>query len=447
MARWLDADQSLVATNSHARQTASIENRRTSMAKELLATIAAAILMTASPGPAQAQEREPIVFGAAEDFTGSNTFVSIEYSQGQRDYVSLVNAHGGIDGHPVHFLLVNTGNDPARGIAAYDRFREQGAVMMDFLSTPVMEAILPQARLDGMNILSLFHGRPDTIDGTAYPNIFPMSPSYWSQAALLVRYLEDQAHGDIRGKKIALVGLDSPFGRAPASMFDALASRLGFAFRQFLYPSAAASQQAIWAGIEDFVPDWIIFWGAAGGQVVSLQNALGHGVPMERVLSAIWMSETDMNIVGAGRTSGITKFEGVASGKDFPVIRAIEAEIVDKHLGAGSPTQVGSTYYNIGVASMALFVEGARKGLAAGGGHLTVADLRAGLDSIKDYTAEGLMPPTTITTADHQGGGLGRIAKWDGMSWVAQTGWQAAYQDLMWDLVRRRASPSNEPMN
>lgn len=403
-------------------------------------TIAAAMLAISFATASAQTNVAPIKFGAAEDFTKVYTFVTIEYSQGQRDYVSLINARGGIKGHPVQYLLVDTGNEPQRGIEAYERFKEEGAVMVDFLSTPVSKAVVPRALADGMNVMSLFHGRDDAADGSVFPTIFPMTPSYWSQATLIIKYIEDQALGDLKGKKIALVGIDSPFGREPAPVFEELSKRLGYEFANFPYPSPGNEQSAVWTSVRRFAPDWIVIWGAGGGQVVSLQTALSAGIPMDHILSVIWLSETDMEIVGADQTKGIMKFQGVRTGRDLPVMKAIQAEVIDKHLGAGAPEKIASAYYNIGVASMALFVEGARLALEKDDGPLTPAKLKAGLESIKDFTAEGLMPPTTITPTDHQGGGRGRIAQWDGNHWVPKSDWTAAYQDVVWDLIHKSAA-------
>ena len=52
-------------------------------------------LLVLAPGAAFAQSK-PIKVGAALDFTKVYTFLTAEYSQGQRDYVALLNARGGI---------------------------------------------------------------------------------------------------------------------------------------------------------------------------------------------------------------------------------------------------------------------------------------------------------------------------------------------------------------
>jgi branched-chain amino acid transport system substrate-binding protein len=395
--------------------------------------------MLASATGAMAQTK-PIKVGAALDFTKVYTFLTSEYSQGQRDYISLLNARGGINGNPVEIETVDTGNEPQRGIEAYERFKNEGAVLVDFFSTPVSRAVVPRALADGMNIITAFHGRSDAADGTVFPTIFPMTPAYWSQATAIVKYINDKEGGNLKGKKILLVHIDSPFGKEPVPVFQKLAEQLGFTFVDIGYPSPGNEQSAQWTQARRERPDWVVIWGAGGGQPNSVREAIRNGFSPSKMASVIWLSETDMGIVGADQAKGMARFEGVAPGKDLPIIKAIEAEVIAKGKGAGDASKVGSSYYNIGVATMALFAEGARIALEKEGAPLTPAKLKKGLESMKDFTAEGLIAPVSATPEDHQGGGKGRIAVWDGKSWKGDSEWFAAYQDIVWDLVKKTSA-------
>jgi branched-chain amino acid transport system substrate-binding protein len=387
---------------------------------------------------AQAQDKV-IKMGFAEDFTKVYTFVTSEYNQGQRDYLSYINAKGGIAGHTFQANVVDTGNEPQRGIEAYERFKTEGVVLMDFLSTPVSRAIVPRALKEGQNVLTMFHGRSDAADGTTFPTIFPAGALYWSQAAVIIKYIADQEKGALKGKKVALVGIDSPFGKEPLPVFQAVAAKEGFELQTFFYPSPGNEQSSSWTAVRRFAPDWVVIWGAGGGQTVSLRDAIRNGVKLDKLLSVIWLSETDTEIAGKDAAKGVLRFEGVAQGKDHPLIKAIADEVVAKGKGAGPAEKVGSSYYNIGVASMAIAVEGARIGLEKFGAPLTPDKLKKGLEEVKDFSAQGLMPPITLTAADHQGGGKGRISQWDGAKWTPKTDWYAAYQDIVMDLVKKNA--------
>lgn len=402
-----------------------------------LALLASATALACASTAGWAQDKV-IKLGFAQDFTKVYTFVSSEYSQGQRDYLSLINGRGGIKGYTFQATVVDHGNEPQRGIEAYERFKADGAVLMDFFSTPVSRAIVPRALKEGQNVLTLFHGRSDAADGETFPTIFPAGALYWSQATVILKYIADQEKGDLKGKKIALVGIDSPFGKEPLPIFQTIGAKEGFELQTFFYPSPGNEQSSSWTAVRRFNPDWVVIWGAGGGQTTSLRDAIRNGIKLDRLLSVIWLSETDTEIAGKDTAKGVLRFEGAAYGRDNPVIKAILEEVVAKGKGAGTAEKVGSSYYNVGVAGMSVVVEAARIALDKGG-PVTAASLRQALEQVKDFDTQGLIPPVTITSKDHQGGGRGRISQWDGAKWVPKTDWYAAYQDVVWDLIRKNA--------
>jgi branched-chain amino acid transport system substrate-binding protein len=402
--------------------------------RTLVAAGAAAALMTAMP-VAQAQEKV-IKFGMAQDFTVVYTFVTAEYSQGQRDYFSLVNERGGVNGWKISADIVDTGNAPQRGIEAYERFKRDGVVLIDPLSTPVSRALVSRVLQDKINMVTMVSGRSDAADGSVFPYVLPLSPSYWSQAAALVEYMGQQDKS-LKGKKIAFVHIDTPFGREPLPLLQELAKRRGFELLTFPYAPPGNEQSATWTQVRRAKPDWTVVWGGGVGQTVSLKEALRNGIAPDRIASVIWLSESDMKVVGVDQVKGVLKFEGAAGGREPKVIQDILREVIGKGKGAGAQELVGTTYYNIGVMSGAIMVEGVRRALEiTKGGAVTAEALNEGLRSIVGFTADGLIPPLTTTKTDHQGGGMGRVAQWDGKRWVAKTDWLAADQDVVWQLIK-----------
>ena len=145
-----------------------------------------------------------------------------------------------------------------------------------------------------------------------------------------------------------------------------------------------------------------------------------------------------MDVVGKANAKGVLKVEPCASGRDPKPIRDILAEVVGKGKGAGPEGKVGTAYYNYGVQMAALMVEGVRKAFEkAPNGPVSGPWLNEGLRSITNFTADGMLPPTTVTKEDHQGGGQGRIARWDGEKFVPVTDWFTANQDVVWGEVRK----------
>ena len=406
-----------------------------------LAVAAAAAVATAAVGlaaPARAQDKEPITFALLQDFTGVYTFVSNEYNQGQQDYIKLINAQGGVNGHPIELIVRDTGNEPQRGIEAYNRAVEEGTVLVDFLSTPVSRAMVPRVLDDEVTMITALHGRGDASAGKTFPYVFPMMATYWSQASVLANYMEEEM-GGLEGKKIAHVFIDSPFGREPLPILRELAERKGFEVKAFPYPSPGNEQSSTWSDVRRWGPDYVTIWGAGGGQPVSIRTAIRNGISPEQILSVVWLARTDMKQVGFDAATGVKRFEAVHTGRDTPVIQDILKQVVEPGNGTGDKANVGTTYYNIGVATMAASVQAAQHALDEHGAPLTGSKLKQGFEMLRDFNARGLMPPITITAEDHQGGGYGRVSMWNGEEWEPQTDWVSAYQDIVWQEIKDNA--------
>lgn len=408
-------------------------NRRTFVSGTAAALAAPALIPSAAFG-----QDKVIRFTMAQDFTRIYTFVTSEYSQGQRDYFTLVNERGGIRGHRIQADVSDHANDLPRAIEAYERGKREGSVLCDPLSTPVARALVPRAMEDKINLVTAFSGRSDAADGTAFPYVLPLSINYWTQAALIIDHFAKAAGGNLRGKKIVFVHIDTPFGKEPLPILQVLSQRQGFELVPFPYTPPGNDQAAIWPQVRRARPDFVMFWGAGVGQTVAMTEAIRNGLPMDRVCSSVWLSESDMDVVGRAAAKGVMKVEPCVSGRDPKPIKDILAEVVSKGKGAGPEAKVGTSYYNYGVQMAALMVEGVRNAFEkAPDGPITGPWLNEGLRSITNFTAEGMLPPTTVTKEDHQGGGQGRISRWDGDKFVPVTDWFTANQDVVWTEVKK----------
>lgn len=390
-----------------------------------------------------AQAKDPIKFAAPLDYTAVYTFLTNEYAQGQKDYLTMVNETGGVDGHKIEYASSDTGNQPQRGIEAYNRAQRDGAILFDFLSTPVARAMVNRALEDKVVMITALHGRGDASDGETFPYIFPLMSTYWSQAASLIDYMEKH-EGGLKGKKVAHVYIDSPFGREPIPVLEKLSEKLDFSLRTFPYASPGNEQSSTWSEVRRFRPDQVIIWGAGGGQAVSVREAIRNGIAPEKIHSVVWLAEADMEAVGKDTAKGIRKFEATDSGTGSALIKEIMEKVIEPGKGSGPKENVGRTYYNIGVATMAVSVEAARLALKEYGPPLDGDKLRKGFEMVKDFSANGLLPPLTFSNKDHQGGGFGRVAQWDGEKWAPLSDWSNPYQDIVWESIAHDAAAFKE---
>lgn len=398
--------------------------------------LGAALGMLASH-PALAQET--IKFALCYDLSKAYTFITPQVAQAARDYADLVNLRGGIEGHKVEMIVQDHGNEPQRGIECYERLKREGAIAFDFLSTPVSRAVLPRAMKDGNVMIQALVGRGDAIDGEVFKWIFPVGPTYWGQVANIVSYIKKQAK-DIRKTRIAFLYVDYPFGQEPIPVLEALQKKEGFNLRLFPFPLPGNDQSSAWSQIRRYQPDYVIMWGFSAMHVVASREAKRNGIPMDKYISVNWLNEVDLNNIGLEAAKGLKKSATVAGGSEHPLIQDIVKQLYEKGKGNGERKFIADSYYNVGLAIYSAVFEGARLAIKRDGWPLTPEKLRKGMESLRNFDANGFMAPLTVTAKDHGGGGKTRIEMWDGKKWVPQTDWFADYTDLVWQVVKEHST-------
>jgi len=84
--------------------------------------------------------------------------------------------------------------------------------------------------------------------------------------------------------------------------------------------------------------------------------------------------------------------------------------------------------------------EGVRLAIKNSGMPLTPTKIKAGLESLRNFDANGLIAPVTVTGKDHGGGGKTRIDMWDGKKWVPQSDWISAYPEVVDQIVKEQSA-------
>ena len=401
-----------------------------------LKTLTTVAVLALAAGAAQAQ----IKIGACYDLSKAYTFVTPQIVQAAKDYADILNARGGIEGQKVEIVAADHGNEPQRGIECYERLKREGVMMFDFLSTPVSRAVLPRAMADGNVMMQSFVGRGDAIDGDVFKWIFPIGPTYWGQMANNIQYIKNQRKGDLKGAKIGFIYPDYAFGQEPIPVLKTLAAKEGFELQLFPNPLPGKDQAAVWTQIRRANPDWIITWNLSAMHVVAAKEAKRNGIPMDKIISVNWFNEVDIANIGAMEAKGIKRGTNVVGGKEHPLMKQIAADLYAKGKGNGDAKHLDDIYYNTGLAMYSVMFEGIRNAIKQGGMPLTPAKIKAGLESLRNFDANGLIAPVTVTASDHGGGGKTRIDMWDGTKWVPQSDWIAAYGDVVGAVVKAQSA-------
>jgi branched-chain amino acid transport system substrate-binding protein len=406
---------------------------------KLLSILAGLGLALSSAHPALAQA-QPIKFALCYDLSKAYTAATPQFAQGARDYAQLLNLKGGIEGHPIEILVQDHGNEPQRGIECYEKMKREGAITFDFMSTPVARAVIPRAMKDGNVMMQSFVGRGDAVDGDVFKWIFPIGPTYWGQMANNIHYIKTKSNNTLKGVKIAFMYIDYPFGQEPIGMLKTLAAKEGFDLQLYPYPLPGNEQSSAWTQIRRFNPDWIINWGFSSMHVVASREMKRNGIPMDKYISVNWLNEVDIANIGTDTAKGLKRGTNVAGGQSHPLMQQIIKDLYAKGKGSGDQKHLNDIYYNTGLAIYSSVFEGARLAIKQHGWPLTPDKMKRGLESLKNYDADGLMAPLTVTAKDHGGGGKTRIDMWDGAKWVPQTDWFFAYGDVVQDIVKKESA-------
>jgi branched-chain amino acid transport system substrate-binding protein len=408
------------------------------MTRRLLTTLGA-LALALGLQPAQAQP-QPIKLALCYDLTKAYTFVTPQITQAAKDYATLVNQRGGIEGQQIEIMIQDHGNEPQRGIECYEKMKREGALVFDTLSTPVSRAVLPRAMKDGSVLLQSFVGRGDAIDGDTFKWVFPIGPTYWGQAANNIQYIKSQNKNSLKGVKVAFLYMDYPFGQEPIPVLKTLAQREGMDLQLFPYPLPGNDQASAWTQIRRFNPDYIIHWGFSNGHVVATREMKRNAIPIDKLIVVNWFNEVDIANIGAEAAKGLKRGTNVVSGQNIPLMQEIIKEVYGKDKGAGDRKNLNDVYYNTGLAMYSVVFEGLRNAIRKEGLPLNPEKVRRGLESITNFDGNGLIAPVTVTAKDHGGGGKTRVDMWDGTKWLPQSDWIAAYPDVIWEVVKEQAA-------
>jgi len=337
-------------------------------------------------------------------------------------------------------IVQDHGNEPQRGIECYEKLKREGVMIFDTLSTPVSRAVLPRVMEDKNILLQSFVGRGDAIDGDVFKWVFPIGPTYWGQMANNIQFIKNKQFGNMRGVKIGFIYPDYAFGQEPIPILKTLQEKEGFELQLFPNPLPGRDQAAVWTQIRRFNPDWVITWNLSAMHVAAAREMKRNGIPMEKLISVNWFNEVDIANIGAEEAKGMKRGTNVVGGTSHPLVQQIIKDLYEKGKGNGDRKNLDDIYYNTGLAMYSVAFEGVRQAIRQGKMPLTPTKIKAGLESLRNFDANGLIAPVTVTAKDHGGGGRTRIDMWDGKQWVPQSDWIAAYTDVVDQVVKEQSA-------
>ena len=384
--------------------------------------------------------------------TGAYAANGNPWANGYVDYLKLVNAQGGVNGVKLSFEECEFGYATDRGVECYERLKGKGATVFQPLSTGVTFALTEKAPVDKIPLITAGYGRSESQDGSVFTWNFPLLGSYWVGADVAIQHIAKQMGGldSLKGKKIALVYHDSPFGKEPIPLLQERAKMHGFDLQLLPVAHPGVEQKATWLQIRRDRPDHVLLWGWGVMNSTAIKEAQATGYPREKMLGIWWAgAEPDVKDVGAGAKGYSALALQHGAEPNSKVVKDMLAMVHDKGQGTGSKDEVGSVLYMRGLISAMLGVEGVRQAQEryGKGQVMTGEQVRWGLENLNLDQAKldamgfaGVMRPVQTSCTDHMGSSWVRVHTWDGNKWAFSSDWYQADDKVLRPMVLDAAS-------
>ena len=265
--------------------------------------VSAAIASTAALAQANEQFFPVLVYR-----TGAYAPNGVPFADGYVDYLKLINARdGGINGIKVTFEECEFGYATDRGVECYERLKGKGptgATAFHPLSTGVTFAVTDKAFNDRIPIITAGYGRADSVDGTVFGWNFPLGGTYWDAADMLVQHVGKKEGGldKLKGKKIALVYHDSPYGKEPIALLQERAKMHGYELQLLPVTHPGWSRRPPGCRSASSAPDYVFLWGWGVMNSTAIKEAVATGYPRDKMYGVWWSgAEPDVDTGRRGR--------------------------------------------------------------------------------------------------------------------------------------------------
>jgi branched-chain amino acid transport system substrate-binding protein len=418
-----------------------------------LRNLALAACMAAVAATAFAQANKDQFFPVLPYRTGPYAPNGVPWANGYVDYLKLVNARGGINGVKISFEECETGYDTARGVECYERLKGKngGATLFQPLSTGITFALTEKAPGDKIPLVTAGYGRSESADGGVFKWNFPLAGTYWLAADVLVQFIGKKEGGldKLKGKKIALVYHDSPYGKEPIALLQERSKMLGFDLQLLPVTAPGVEQKATWLQVRQARPDYVLLWGWGVMNSTAIKEAQATGYPREKMYGVWWSgAEPDVKDVGEGAKGYNAVAMQHGAEPNSPVVKEILEKLHAKGQGTGPKEEVGSVLYMRGAMSAMLGVEAVRAAQErfGKGKWMSGEQVRWGLENLNLTQAKldslgfkGVMRPVSTSCMDHLGSNWARIHTWDGKAWKFTSDWLQADEQVLKPLVKSTA--------
>ena len=427
-----------------------MKTRNSILAAAAVVAAMGGVLAPSTSAFAQAKEQ---FFPILSYRTGAYAPNGVPFANGYVDYLKLINARdGGIGGVKITFEECETGYATDRGVECYERLKGKGptgASVFHPLSTGITFALTDKSFTDKIPIITAGYGRADSVDGQVFKWNFPLGGTYWGAADMLIQHIGKKEGGldKLKGKKIALVYHDSPYGKEPIALLQERAKMHGYELSLLPVTHPGVEQKATWLQVRQNRPDYLFLWGWGVMNSTSIKEAVAVGYPREKMYGVWWAgAEPDVRPAGDG-AKGYNALTFMAPAGQGKVHQDVIKFVHEKSQGTGDRKEIGEVLYNRGLVGAMMSVEGVKRAqFKYGKKPLTGEQIQWGLENLAlDQKAlaalgfAGFADPISTSCVNHEGGSVAKIHTWDGAKWVVGTDNYVADEQVIKPMIKQSA--------
>ncbi len=390
-----------------------------------MAMLSAALAFSTALGAPRAMAEDTIYVPNLSYRTGPFAATGIPLMNGQKDYITLINERdGGVNGVKIQYDECETGYNTEKGVECYEKTKAKAIVTQPW-STGITLQVLPKTNVDKRPILAPGYGFSPMADGKTFQWAFNAPAGYWDGASMILQHLSGANLDSLKGKKIAFLHLDHPYGKEPIPLFEKLAAKHGFTFLPIpVGLKEMQNQSAQWLQIRREKPDNVIMWGWGAMNAGAITEAVKTKYPMNQFIG-IWWSGSDDDVLPQGEAAkGYRSLSWSVPQPDAPIMADIKKFVIDggKSDLQNADADKNKVFYQRGLVISMILVEAIKAAQTNFNAKVVDAEqVRWGLENL-DLTEEkiaalgmsGMVPPFKTTCSNHTGHSGAWVLEWDG---------------------------------
>jgi branched-chain amino acid transport system substrate-binding protein len=357
--------------------------RRTLCLIGLAAATLASVPAFAQKAPAKAAEsKEDIVLGGSIPITGVFAFAGIGIDQGIKDYVTILNESGGINGRKVRYVPEDSAYKVDQSMAAFKKITSQNKVNLYYGdSTAFAKSVNPELERSQNILMTGASFAKELTDAQKYPSQFMVGPNYSEMVGILLQYIAKTKPG----AKIALVYSDTEFGKDPVEAARVEAKKLGLNLAlEVVTPPGSVDVSTEVIKLRRADPDYTIFHGYISAPIPEFINQ-AKALNLKTAFMGTFWSMDNQTVMRMG-----TNADGFLGVMPYRYYYDTEGKSPMLERIRKMRPEYQTTGYTQGFLAAMLLTEAAKRTLEAGN-ELNGKNLKTALNSIRNFDTGGLI--------------------------------------------------------